>query len=100
MSLRSSLASRRPTFRSSGRIEVRTIGWISQVIVLLPQKLHSRSTFQRSRGIIVKGWHLLLWNAVAPTHVGPFDLRSSHCAKQASLMGGWSEVANATVQTV
>jgi hypothetical protein len=41
---------RRLNFRSTERIGERTIGCSILVIVLLPQKLHWRSTFQRSRG--------------------------------------------------
>src|SRR2546423_10204703 len=76
---------RRLTFRSIGRIRKRTIGWISQVIVLLSQKVPLRSTFQRSRGIIEKGCHLFSWHALRVQLVlSPLDQRSSHCAKQAS----------------
>src|SRR2546423_11545540 len=83
--LRSSLASRRLTCRAIWRIRRRTIGWISQVIVLLLLKVFSAfhvPAFQRNHR---KRLAPFFWNALRVQLVlSPLDQRSSHCAKQAS----------------
>src|SRR5256714_15560251 len=85
--LRSDLASRRLPCRAIWRIRRRTIGWISQVIVLLLLKVFSAfhvPAFQRNHR---KRLAPFFCNALRVQLVlSPLDQRSSHCAKQASLM--------------
>jgi hypothetical protein len=70
-----------------------------------------RSTFQRSRGIIEKGWHLFLWNALRVqlrrplcllTQTLPFTHVKSYARSKlhSSLpWGGRSQVVRTTVET-
>src|SRR2546423_8983737 len=92
---------RRLTFRSIWRIRRRTIGWISQVIVLLSQKVPLRSTFQRSRGIIEKGWHLFSGTLCGSSWCCPL-LTKGHPTARSKLHSWsvWSQVADATVETL
>src|SRR3989440_4922085 len=100
-SLRSSLAAHRLTFCAIRRIRKRTIGWISQVIVLLLLTVSTAfhvPAFQRNHRkrlapFFLERWRVLLTSA-------PFA-HSSLTRRGASSTPGvwWSEVADATVQT-
>src|SRR5437667_1859025 len=101
-SLRSSLAAHRLTFCAIRRIRKRTIGWISQVIVLLLLTVSTAfhvPAFQRNHR---KRLAPFFWNAVRVQLVlSPLDQRSSHDAEQVPDHGvWWSQVADATVETV
>src|SRR2546423_15453261 len=94
--LRSSLASRRLTCRAIWRIRRRTIGWISQVIVLLLLKVFSAFHVPAFQRIHRKRLAPFFWNALRVQLVlsplfahanSTVHSRSLLCAKQASLMG-------------
>jgi len=53
------------------------------VFVTLPPKIPLRSTFQRSRGIISKGWHLFPWNACVRSS---FPHPLAHCVHSLSAL--------------
>src|SRR2546430_23665 len=67
---------------SSQSLSVReNIGWHRSPFYCVAVVL--RSTFQRSRGIIEKGWHLFSWNAAVPSCLGhPFpSVTLTHCVR-------------------
>src|SRR2546421_5067926 len=72
---------------SSQSLSVReNIGWHRSPFYCVAVVL--RSTFQRSRGIIEKGWHLFSWNAGGSSSRRPPSLiLRSHGAEQAPPLG-------------
>src|SRR3989440_3440848 len=100
--LRSSLAAHRLTFCAIRRIRKRTIGWISQVIVLLLLTVFSAfhvPAFQRNHR---KRLAPFFWNALRVQLVLSPLLAVLVTPREASFThrGVWSQVADATVETV